>query len=364
MFPVVNRYSRITPPLDDDEENEESRLQEDEARKRLEVEGCPPCYPSNVDIRRPPERYRTIIGYWQSFPGTDDNVLCAQLADWQRSRASQRRDRKRHRDKHFDQFVEQVRRRLHRHGVSSDVHLFVDLEQQNQLEHWTEFQNYHLQRFEQFEKKRGKLTEEYNSTLEIARNTDNAESKRAVENAEAIQNDLECTQRDMARHEDLLQWIEHCRRVMRTGILAPAEAHDSTENHTAPETLQRVAIRHSRTRKHKAAAALGQVRISEPKPKKPNTKDQKLSTLKLKPVRRIPQSQACQRKNSWHTKTNTLLFQPDSRSVSRISTLKVRTDCAKRTRCAENPRFKRSSTSSSIYKTRSGRISKPPERWI
>lgn len=42
--------SEKTPPLDREEENEESRLLEVQSCKELENEGCPPCYPPDLDI--------------------------------------------------------------------------------------------------------------------------------------------------------------------------------------------------------------------------------------------------------------------------------------------------------------------------
>lgn len=101
----------MTPPLDEEEENEESRVLEAQARKELENEGCPPCYPPDLDIplRNPPEKYQAIIWYWQSFPGTDDVVLCAQLSDWRKFRTSQGRDRARYRNQPFSNFVDEVR---------------------------------------------------------------------------------------------------------------------------------------------------------------------------------------------------------------------------------------------------------------
>lgn len=42
--------SEKTPPLDKEEENEESRLLEAQWCKELDTEGCPPCYPPDLDI--------------------------------------------------------------------------------------------------------------------------------------------------------------------------------------------------------------------------------------------------------------------------------------------------------------------------
>ncbi|KAL9118737.1 MAG: hypothetical protein Q9187_004713, partial [Circinaria calcarea] len=78
----------MTPPLDEEEENEESRLLEAQGRKELENDGCPPCYPPDLEIplQNPPEKYQPIIGYWQSFPGTGDVVLRAELSEWRKRR--------------------------------------------------------------------------------------------------------------------------------------------------------------------------------------------------------------------------------------------------------------------------------------
>ena len=55
----------MIPPLDEDGEDEESRVLEAQARKDLENEGCPPSYPPdlNIPLRNPPEKYEAIISY-------------------------------------------------------------------------------------------------------------------------------------------------------------------------------------------------------------------------------------------------------------------------------------------------------------
>jgi hypothetical protein len=77
--------------VDVEEENIETRSFEAQARKELEKEGCPPCYPPYLDIplRNIPHEYQAIMAYWQSFPSTGDAVLCAQLSDWKMFRVFQ-----------------------------------------------------------------------------------------------------------------------------------------------------------------------------------------------------------------------------------------------------------------------------------
>jgi hypothetical protein len=82
--------------LDEQEENEDSRRREAQARQELEDDGCPPCYPPDVDIpllRNLPEECQALVGYWQSFPGTGDVPLCAQLIAWRKFRAFQQQTR-------------------------------------------------------------------------------------------------------------------------------------------------------------------------------------------------------------------------------------------------------------------------------
>jgi hypothetical protein len=42
------QYRDLTPPIDSEEELEEARVLEFQARKELEDDGCPPCYPPDL----------------------------------------------------------------------------------------------------------------------------------------------------------------------------------------------------------------------------------------------------------------------------------------------------------------------------
>jgi hypothetical protein len=213
----------MTPPLDQEEENKESRMLEAQAREELENDGCPPCYPPNLNIplQNPPEQYQAIICYWKSFPGTDDVVLCAQLSDWRKFRTLQGRDRARYRNKLFSNFVDKVRERRQRHKLGGDVRLLLDPKQQSGLENWMEFQNYHLKRLERFERRRDSLSDAWKDA--------------GAEDAEAIWQELEDTERDLEGHKVLLEWIEQMRwTMMNPGHPTPVEEED---NNAAPKDL-------------------------------------------------------------------------------------------------------------------------------
>ena len=59
------KHRCMTPPLDKEDENEESRILEGQAREELESERCPPCYPPYLDVplQQIPNEYRPIVSY-------------------------------------------------------------------------------------------------------------------------------------------------------------------------------------------------------------------------------------------------------------------------------------------------------------
>ena len=113
LHAVLMLCRRMTPPLDEEVENNDSRSIEANARKILENKGCPPCYHTYLEIplRDPPEKYRAVIVYWKSFPGTGDVVLHAQFSDWKRFREYQKTVRRYYRHGNLSDFVNQVRER-------------------------------------------------------------------------------------------------------------------------------------------------------------------------------------------------------------------------------------------------------------
>ena len=257
----------MTPPVDEEAEDEESRSKEATARNVLKLEGCPPCYPSYLDIplRDPPEKYQEIISYWKSFPGTGDVVLQAQLSDWKRFREFQKRVRRYYEHRSFNDFVDQVRERRRRHRLGGNVCLRLDLEQ-SRLETWIEFQNWHLQHLEGFEKDRNELKKELYNAWKVAEEMGAADS-------EAYKQDLEDAEWELRRHHTLLHWTEQERLVMDTAYPTPVEEKDGDYRDAGAKAVRRVFP--LTRRKKQAPAVSGEVRVSKAKQRKQNTPRQK-----------------------------------------------------------------------------------------
>ena len=65
--PILMRYHRrsLTPPVDRDKKNKESRQLKAGARKEFEKTGYPPCYPPGVNIttRNIRQKFQAIMDY-------------------------------------------------------------------------------------------------------------------------------------------------------------------------------------------------------------------------------------------------------------------------------------------------------------
>lgn len=308
-------------------------------------------------------------------------VLRAQLSDWRKFRVFQRKIRAYYRNNSFSSFVDEVRERRRRHGVGGDVCLLLSPEQQGRLENWMEFQNYHLKRLEGFGKKRDKLKKE----LDDARNKAEV-SEHAVEDAEAVRQELENAERDLERHKVLLQWIEQERQTMDTGHPTPTE-EDNDDRDTAPKAVRRTSTRDRRTRRVEASTVLGKVRITKAKSKKRNTQIQKPKALEFEPAIQdsdvIPQSSislAPKRREirPRRIKEETPLGQirpqrvfkakrfAGARAKSLSGTQRRgagQTRSLDRARSRRRPAPQRPQPAPENVTTRIGRISRPPVRW-
>ncbi|KAK2744242.1 hypothetical protein FQN57_004327 [Myotisia sp. PD_48] len=148
---------------------------EAEARKELEDDGCPPCYPADVeisprDINSPPNGefpgvYQKglwdvsppspIVRYW-SAKG-NGSILENQLRHWKCFRAYQQKTREyftRHPHK-FNQLVENTRPfRETRQTYGYIPLLLLDVKQHSKLQNWVEYQTYTLAQFDALKRKR------------------------------------------------------------------------------------------------------------------------------------------------------------------------------------------------------------------
>ncbi|KAI0426211.1 hypothetical protein F5Y09DRAFT_345941 [Xylaria sp. FL1042] len=191
----------VTPPLDEEEEREISRQLENEARRKLEAEGCPPCYPPDVDIHSSeelPDSCRAIVDYWLSFTCGEDVPLCYQLRAWSKFRAYQRRKRVRS----FEDSERGACQRRQKYGSDDNVRLTIDLDQQSPLDRWIEYHDYQLEHLERLEKEDDRLRKEL------------AES-RSADDMDALQHIIGHSEKHIERHMVLLDWIEKERQLMR-----------------------------------------------------------------------------------------------------------------------------------------------------
>ncbi|KJZ75272.1 hypothetical protein HIM_05466 [Hirsutella minnesotensis 3608] len=260
---LADRLRWITPPIDEDEETELSRSLEAKSRNDLENDGCPPCYPPELEFpfRDPPQRYKPIIEYWQSCLRTDV-VLCAQLSKWRQFRRSQTKNRSRFRTKPFADFINQTRQRLQKYNIRIPFTLQADPAKQNRLQNWLEYEDYCLRQLERLESKADQLRTE----LRLGSPKDNERPVRVFEGktyTETVTIKLQRAEREIQQHHILLRWVAQERQTM----IAGTTGNDSDIHGTAAsENTWRHRLRRSRTRReapavivpcwHEAAAQL------------------------------------------------------------------------------------------------------------
>ncbi|KAI9701766.1 MAG: hypothetical protein M1836_001109 [Candelina mexicana] len=359
---LLSALERMTPPVDQEAEDNEARAIEATSRRVLINEGCPPCYPPHLDVplRDPlPEKYQAITSYWQSFPGTGDVVLRAQLSDWERFREFQTRVRRyyEHRNyRNFGEFVDRVRERRRRRGLGGNVCLRLDLDQ-SPLETWIEFQDWQLQRLQEFENERDELYKAW-KVAEESGSPDSGAHKQNLEYAEW----------KLQRHNTLLHWIEQKRLGMDAGHQTPAVEEDGDHRESAPKAVPAVS---SLTRgKKKDPTVLGDVRVSKATHRLRNTPRQKRKFSESKPAignMDTPKSEVLQASKRRENKPRRSKTETPLRKLrlQRVSKSKLSTDAnaklLQRARQKRSP-LQRPQPTSVEVKTRSGRVSRRPER--
>ncbi|KAK0302850.1 hypothetical protein LTR82_017742 [Friedmanniomyces endolithicus] len=199
---LVAHLDAMTPPVDAQEAFEEQREHEIKAREELRTDGCPPCYPADVDISMGdvPEVHKDVVEYYRISTSWGEEVLPQQLVQWRRFRAVQQDIRRRYGQK-FNRYLANLRERRRMHNLSADISLLQDHTLQDSLQTWIEFQDVCIQGHDAaaLELKKLDAVSEYNVY------------------ADGSANFL----RDrLARHKGLLRWVESQRLVM--------EAHANT----------------------------------------------------------------------------------------------------------------------------------------
>ncbi|KAK0952454.1 hypothetical protein LTS01_024823 [Friedmanniomyces endolithicus] len=222
---IEQQRSITPPPLIGEERDEESRLLEVQARRDLESESCAPCHPPHLEapVRRPPEKYRQIIEYWQSLGSTDDVVLCAQRSDWRKFRHYQRLQREYYGKKPFGLLEAEIRERRQRNGLDEDVQLLPDTGQQSRQQDLIEFQDFHLEFWERKTKDRQELRDQLEEARKIAGDRGAEGSGCAARDAISIPQVLEYADSILRWHDVFLQWIERQRVAMDPRPQTPVE---------------------------------------------------------------------------------------------------------------------------------------------
>ncbi|KAK0261244.1 hypothetical protein LTR35_017908 [Friedmanniomyces endolithicus] len=199
---LVAHLDAMTPPVDSQEAFEEQREHEMNAREELRADGCPPCYPADVDISMEdvPEVHKDGVEYFRISTSWGEEVLPQQLVQWRRFRAVQQDIRRRYGQK-FDRYLANLRERRRVHNLPADVSLLLDHTLQDSLQTWVEFQDVCIQG--------------HDATVIELKKID------AVSEHNGYADDSANFLRDrLARHEGLLRWVENQRLVM--------EAHANT----------------------------------------------------------------------------------------------------------------------------------------
>ena len=273
--------------------------------------------------------------------------------------------------------MDQVRERRRKHGLKDNVCLRLDLEQ-SRPETWIEFQDWHLQRLEGFEKHRDKLRKELDDARRDARGE--VEDTGATEVAEACEQELEYADWELKRQNTLLHWIEQERLRIETGHSTLIKDEDRGNGNVALKAIQRDSPSSRRKKLSDAPTVLGEVTISKAKRRKPNTPQQKHKTPVSKPgiedlnipEEGIPQAPKRRESKSRRAKTEKSLRPLRPQRVSKIKRLKDAN--VKSLRRAGQKRSPNQSPSHSRWspqrlqhshvdvKTRSGRLSRRPER--
>lgn len=383
---MLRPYRYLTPPLDTEEELENDRVLEIQARKELEDYGCPPCYPPDLEfpVRNPPEQYQAIVQYWNSY---DYVPLCRQKMDWELFCSHQAGARCRNRP--FSNFVDEVRERRQRHGLGGDVRLLFNTEQQSQLDNWIEFQNHHLKGLERLEKKRDMVKQGLDDAQKLAGNKNTAPNILGLTPVQMCTMSLEAGEQYVKSHRVLLHWIEQQRLAMDPGHPTPVK-EDHEDQNVAPKAVRKTSTRGRRTKQTEGPSVLGKIRVTKAKSKQRNTRNmrtQKLKAPELEPpiqnldvILQSSTSQASKHPKTKHpgtksryTEIDRPLRQIHPQSVSKASRfagIRVKSPSGPRGSGAEQTqsldRARRPTPqraqSALTFTTRSGRISRPPTK--
>ena len=247
-----------TPPPDLESYIEEDRLIEQQARKYLEDDGCPPCYPTDAgfSLQDPPAQYKDIISYWEFFSVPDGGPLCAQKNDWRRFRKLQEDNRRHYQSglKTFADFEDAVLKRQRRHRLEDDISLNPEPRKQSRLENWIEFRDCHLQIHDRYEKEIQAERDNLTAARCNLKDANASNAHHAAECVEGFQVRLARAESKLKMHDIMQRWIEQWRKKLAA---EESTAGDHTARHnTHIDTIRRTLPTKRRKRKPKARSVL------------------------------------------------------------------------------------------------------------
>ena len=170
--------------------------------------------------------------------------------------------RRKYGQQHFDKYLERVRERRQKHNLNGEVRFLWEPKQQDQVQTWMEFQNYHICGLEILENELGETMQHLIKGREKAA-AGTGHNDFAVQNVTNLEVRLGVDHRYVEKHMVLLRWIEQIRKEM---VTKQAEAAREDQNGKS-EPVRRTSTRLNRTNRPAAPAVLGTIRVSKPKPK-------------------------------------------------------------------------------------------------
>ncbi|KAF3768555.1 hypothetical protein M406DRAFT_102745 [Cryphonectria parasitica EP155] len=252
------------------------------------------------------------------------------------------------------------RRRRHELG-SSYVQLLLNPQQQSQQQTWIEFQDYHLIRYEQFAKKRDRLVEKLHKCQKQAGATDLEGSEHTVRSEEAIQGRLEFAERTLRSHRVLLGWIEQQRLRMDSWPLPSVRETD--DQSATLRAIPRVSSRQRRSRQFSTSTVQGKIRVSKPTL---NTSNMRAKTVKASTPQPVIMDSDVTAPDCTQQRPKRQGMKPlCQEEATRLPRPTLPGDKQTRGRVQAQRQLiqLRSRSEFDAFKTRSGRISRPPVRW-
>ena len=310
-------------------------------------------------------------------------MLKAQHSDWKRFRDFQRKVRQYYLPRErFQHFQNEALDRRRRHALEGDVCLQNDPAKQTQMENWVEFQDFHLTIHERLEKERMEKAD----SLVAAQNKPTADPKHAHVVRAYVE--LKASESRLMYQNRLLQWLEQERKAIAVGHMPLSNTQD--ERSDGQKTCRNGSVDVLRERQSNAGPLPSPIQseVSKIGVRRPSSQSQKGTTNEAhdqslgEPVAQqvIPLPPPVQERRSSYSKESTPLR---PQKVSRFAKRKLQaaqvpkpivksrsSNLEKRAKQLNPPMHGRSqqqiSAQQSVYmaiKTKSGRVSKRPERF-